>query len=73
MLKNRSEVLKLSFSAFFADLGYQAAVASFPLIFVIYFGAPIYLYGLAEAINYGGGTLMSFLGGKLSDKYGRKK
>ncbi|BFI74770.1 MFS transporter [Sulfurisphaera ohwakuensis] len=71
-IKRRSEVLKISFSAFFADLGYQAAVASFPIIFVFYFHAPIFLYGIAEALNYGGGSLMSILGGYLADKYGRK-
>ncbi|BFH73844.1 MFS transporter [Sulfurisphaera javensis] len=71
-LKRRGEVLKISFSAFFADLGYQAAVASFPIIFVFYFHAPIFLYGIAEALNYGGGSLMSILGGYLADKYGRK-
>jgi len=71
-LKRRGEVLKISFSAFFADLGYQATVASFPIIFVFYFHAPIFLYGIAEALNYGGGSLMSILGGYLADKYGRK-
>jgi MFS family permease len=70
-LRNRGEVLKISFSAFFADLGYQAAVVMFPLIFVITLGAPYWLYGVAEAINYGGGSLMAFLGGVLGDRYGR--
>jgi Major Facilitator Superfamily. len=70
-LRNRGEVLKISFSAFFADLGYQAAVVMFPLIFKIMLGAPYWLYGVAEAINYGVGSLMAFLGGVLSDRYGR--
>ncbi|ACP48845.1 major facilitator superfamily MFS_1 [Sulfolobus islandicus Y.N.15.51] len=73
MLKNRNEVLKISFSAFFADLGYQAVVASFPIIFVLIFKAPIPLYGLAEALNYGIGTVMAYLGGIAGDKYGRKR
>lgn len=73
MLTNRREVLKISFSAFFADLGYQVTVASFPIILVFYFHAPIFVYGIAEAISYGGGSLMSLLGGYLADKYGRKK
>lgn len=73
MIKNRNEVLKISFSAFFADLGYQAAVASFPILFVVIFGAPIPLYGFAEALNYGLGTAMSYLGGIAGDKFGRKK
>jgi len=73
MIKNRNEVLKISFSAFFADLGYQAVVASFPILFVVIFGAPIPLYGFAEALNYGLGTAMSYLGGIAGDKFGRKK
>ncbi|WP_338602066.1 MFS transporter [Sulfolobus tengchongensis] len=73
MIKNRNEVLKISFSAFFADLGYQAVVASFPIVFVIIFKAPIPLYGLAEALNYGLGTGMAYLGGILGDRFGRKK
>ncbi|MCI4464170.1 MAG: MFS transporter [Thermoproteus sp.] len=72
-MKNLNEVLKISFSAFFADLGYQAAVVMFPLIFVIYLGAPMWLYGVAEAINYGLGSLMAFLGGLAGDKFGRKR
>ncbi|MCG2887088.1 MAG: MFS transporter [Vulcanisaeta sp.] len=70
-MRNRGEVLKISFSAFFADLGYQAAVVMFPLIFVIYLGAPMWLYGIAEAINYGLGSLMAFLGGLAGDRFGR--
>ncbi|QGA69260.1 MFS transporter [Sulfolobus sp. E11-6] len=73
MLKNRSEVLKISFSAFFADLGYQAVVASFPIIFVLIFRAPIPIYGLAEALNYGIGTVMAYIGGLAGDRFGRKR
>ena len=73
MVKNRGEVLKISFSAFFADMGYQTAVASFPILFVVYLGAPMYLYGIAEALNYGGGTAMAYLGGLLGDRFGRKR
>lgn len=73
MIKNRDEVLKISLSAFFADLGYQTAVASFPILLVIYLGAPMYLYGIAEALNYGVGTAMAYLGGLLGDKFGRKR
>ncbi|PLC64191.1 MFS transporter [Thermoproteus sp. CP80] len=72
-MKNLNEVLKISFSAFFADLGYQAAVVMFPLVFVIYLGAPMWLYGVAEAINYGLGSLMAFLGGLAGDRFGRKR
>jgi MFS family permease len=72
-VKNAREVYKISFSAFFADLGYQAAVALFPLILVIIFGAPVSFYGIIEGINYGGGTFMGFLGGLAADKYGAKR
>ncbi|AFZ69951.1 small-conductance mechanosensitive channel [Caldisphaera lagunensis DSM 15908] len=69
----KKEVYKLSFSAFFADLGYQTAVVMFPLIFVIILKAPIWLYGIAEALNYGIGSLMGLIGGIMGDKFGRKK
>ncbi|WP_243680786.1 hypothetical protein [Vulcanisaeta souniana] len=73
-MRNRGEVLKISFSAFFADLGYQTAVVMFPLVFVIILGAPpVWLYGVAEAVNYGLGSLIGFLGGLLGDVYGRKR
>jgi len=60
-------------SAFFADLGYQTAVVLFPLILVIHFGVPIWLYGVVEAVNYGVGSLMGFLGGWAGDLLGRKR
>jgi MFS family permease len=72
-VKNAGEVYKISFSAFFADLGYQAAVALFPLILVVIFGVPVSFYGVIEGINYGGGTFMGFLGGLAADKYGAKR
>ena len=72
-MKNAGEVYKISFSAFFADLGYQAAVALFPLILVVIFGVPVSFYGIIEGINYGGGTFMGFLGGLAADKYGAKR
>ena len=72
-MKNAGEVYKISFSAFFADLGYQAAVALFPLILVVVFGVPVSFYGIIEGINYGGATFMGFLGGLAADKYGAKR
>jgi Major Facilitator Superfamily. len=68
-----SDVYKISFSAFFADLGYQAVVASFPVILVFQFHLPIYVYGIVESISYGVGFLFSFLGGSLSDIYGSRR
>jgi len=67
------EVLRISLSAFFADLGYQTAVVLFPLILVIHFGVPIWLYGVVEAVNYGVGSSMGFLGGWAGDLLGRKR
>ncbi len=72
-MRNREEVLRISFSAFFADLGYQTAVVMFPLIFVVFLGVPMWLYGIAEAVNYGLGSFIGFLGGFLGDAYGRKR
>ncbi|MEM0290134.1 MAG: MFS transporter [Metallosphaera sp.] len=73
MIKNRNEVLKIAFSAFFADLGYQAGIAAFPIIFVVIYHAPIPLYGLAESLNYGIGTFLAYVGGTLGDRIGRKR
>jgi len=73
MIKRLTQVLYISFSAFFADLGYQAAISVFPIYLVYILGAPIVLYGFAEAINYGIGAVFGFVGGVLADKYGSKK
>lgn len=67
------EVLKISFSAFFSDLGYQAVVASFPLLLVFYFKVPIYIYGIVESFSYGVGLFFSFLGGLSAEKLGSKR
>lgn len=66
-------VYKIAFSAFFSDLGYQAVVASFPILLVFYFHVPIFIYGIVESFGYGVGLVFSFLGGFLSDKIGSKK
>lgn len=73
MIKRLDQVLYISFSAFFADLGYQAAISVFPIYLVYILGAPIALYGFAEAINYGIGAFFGFIGGLLADKFGAKK
>ncbi len=67
------EAWKIALSAFFADLGYQGAIALLPLLLVIALKLPAYIYGIIEAFNYGGGALMGLLGGYIADKYGRKK
>ncbi len=68
----KKEVYKLSFSAFFADLGYMAIMSFLPLLITIYYGLSPAVYGVVEAVNYGGGAIMSFLGGIAADKYGRR-
>lgn len=67
------DVIKIAFSAFFSDLGYQAVVASFPLLLVFYFHVPIYVYGIVESFSYGVGLFFSFLGGISADKFGSKR
>lgn len=66
-------VLLISLSAFFADMGYQAVTALFPLIVVIELGEPAYVYGLLLALSYGVGSLFALVGGKAGDKYGKKR
>ncbi|BBD72324.1 MFS transporter [Sulfodiicoccus acidiphilus] len=67
------EIYKLSFSAFFADLGYQGLIALFPILIVVHYAAPVYYYGLLEALNYGVGSLVGFVGGMAADRWGRRK
>lgn len=66
-------VLLISLSAFFADMGYQAVIASFPILFVVVFKAPVYLLGVVYSIQYGGGAIFGYLGGVASDKFGKKQ
>ena len=66
------DVLLISLSAFFADMGYQAVTAVFPLIIVIELGEPAYVYGLLLALSYGIGSVFSLMGGKLGDRHGKK-
>ena len=65
------DVWNISLSAFFADLGYQAILAIFPLYLVLDLGAPIWLYGLSQALAYGPGALFGYAGGRLAERYGR--
>jgi MFS family permease len=66
-------ILLLSLSAFFADSGYQMIIAGLPLFIVLYLHEPVYIFGIATALGYGGGALFGYLGGILADRYGRKK
>ena len=65
-------VLLLALSAFFADGGYQAVTAVFPLLVIFAMKEPPYVYGLLLALAFGGGSLFAYLGGRLGDKYNRK-
>lgn len=67
------DVLIISFSAFFADMGYQVLMAGFPYFLVFVLGAPVYLYGIAEALNFGIGSLFAYIGGRAGDRYGHRK
>ena len=67
------DVLLISLSAFFADMGYQAVTAVFPLIIIIELREPAYVYGLLVALSYGIGSVFSLMGGKLGDRYGKKR
>ncbi len=67
------DVKLISLSAFFADFGYQAVIVGLPLFIVLVLRAPVYYYGIAEALNYGIGSLFSYAGGKLSSRYGSKR
>jgi hypothetical protein len=66
------DALLLSLSAFFADMGYQAVTAVFPLLIVVELKEPAYVYGLLLALSYGVGSVFSLVGGKLGDKYSKK-
>ena len=66
------DVLLISLSAFFADAGYQALIAGFPIFLVIYLHAPAYYLGIVMAFAYGIGSLFAYFGGKLADRLGKK-
>ncbi|MBX8638121.1 MAG: MFS transporter [Thermoplasmata archaeon] len=67
------EVFLISFSAFFADLGYQAIVGLFPIVVRFLLRQPAYVFGFLMALTYGIGSLVSYAGGRLGDKYSKKK
>jgi MFS family permease len=67
-----SNVLLISFSAFFADLGYQTAVALFPVFLVLFLKAPVYEFGIANAVAFGVGSIFGYAGGVLGDRFNDK-
>lgn len=66
------DVWAISLSAFFADLGYQAVLAGFPLFLVLTLHQPVWEYGLASAVSYGGGAVFSYAGGRIGDRVGHR-
>ncbi len=63
----------IGFSAFFADMGYQGAMAILPIFLIFVLKLNFFIFGLVEAFIFGFGALFSYIGGKLSDRYGSKK
>ena len=66
------QVLKIAFSAFFADVGYQAVQAIFPIYLVFTLSTNAFYFGLANALAYGGGALFAYSAGLLGKKHSRK-
>ncbi len=67
------DVWAISLSACLADLGYQSVLAAFPLFLVLDLHQPVFLFGLASALSYGGGTVFSLLGARLGDRFGHRR
>ncbi len=63
----------LSLSAFFADLGYQAVTALFPLFLVIQLHQSVIVYGIVTGASFGIGSFFAYLGGKAGDRFDKKK
>ena len=70
--RNR-DVWAISLSAFFSDTGYQGVLAGFPLFLVLTLHQPVWEFGLASAIAYGGGTLFAGAGALLGDRFGHRR
>ncbi len=66
-------VFFIAFSAFFADLGYQAVLVIFPIFLVLDLHSSIIYFGIASAISYGVGAFFGYFGGIAGDKFGHKK
>lgn len=67
------EVLLISLSAFFADLGYQSVVGLFPVYLTGILQQPPYVFGLIMAMTYGIGSLISYAGGRLGDRLEKRR
>ena len=66
------DVLLISLSAFFADLGYQTVQALFPIFLVVTLASSPVAFGMANALAFGGGAVLAYVGGVLSDRHSRK-
>ncbi|HUY05244.1 MAG TPA: MFS transporter [Candidatus Paceibacterota bacterium] len=64
--------LLLSFSAFFADLGYQGVAALFPLYLIFALHEPVYWYGIITAVAFGAGSFFAYIGGLAGDRFDKK-
>ena len=67
------DVMLISLSACFADLGYQTVLAVFPLFLVVTLKLPVWVFALAMAVSFGPGALFGLWGGKIADRIGAKK
>ncbi|MDA8297815.1 MAG: MFS transporter [Actinomycetota bacterium] len=70
--RNR-DVWSIALSAFFADSGYQSVLAGFPLFLVLVLHQPVWEFGLASALSYGGGALFSLAGARLGERLGHRR
>ncbi|MHB8452399.1 MAG: MFS transporter [Mycobacteriales bacterium] len=68
-----ADVWAISLSAFFADLGYQAVLAGFPLFLVITLRQPVWEFGVASALSYGVGAAFAWVGGRIGDRVGHRR
>lgn len=70
--RNR-DVWSIALSAFFADSGYQSVLAGFPLFLVLVLHQPVWEFGLASALSYGGGAIFSLAGARLGERLGHRR
>lgn len=66
------DALLLCLSAFFADTGYQAVAAVFPLFLVFQIHEDVFYVGLFFALPYGVGSLFAYVGGRAGDRFNKK-
>ncbi len=67
------DVLLISLSAFFSDLGYQGVIVILPILLVVSLNQSVVTVGVITGVSYGVGSLFAFVGGKAGDRYGRKR